>query len=212
MAIPPIMIGIAGASGSGKSTLAGALGRALPPGAATVVSLDSYHRDRSAEPWESRCRANFDEPSAIDVDLLLEQLTSLGRGELVHAPEYDFGTHVRKASAQVLEPREWIVVEGLFALYWPELRDLLGLKVFVDTDLETCKERRLARDVAERGRTLAAAGQQFEATVRPMYARHVHPTRAHADLVVSGVSSPDRSAAIMLDRVLGARAVGGSRP
>ena len=111
-----MLIGIAGGSGSGKSSLAQALAEALPAGETTVIGLDSYHRDLSAEPWKKREQVNFDVPEALDHQMLEQQLRAITRGEVVHAPVYDFERHERSGAARVLEPRPFVIVEGLFAL------------------------------------------------------------------------------------------------
>ena len=129
---------------------------------------------------------NFDAPDALEHELLIEQVARLRNGDAVKLPVYDFTTHTRSAKTEMLRPSRVIVVEGLFTLHWPGLRELLGTKVYVDLNDEVCLTRRKERDVRERGRTEQSVVEQFEATVAPMARRYVHPTSVHADVVVSG--------------------------
>jgi uridine kinase len=177
------LIGIAGPSGAGKSFLAQHLKAALE---AEVLELDRYYRDLSHLPLEQRARMNFDAPEALEHELLIEQVARLRTGESVQLPVYDFATHTRSARTEEFLPSKVIVVEGLFTLHWPGLRELLGTKVYVDLKDEVCLTRRKERDVRERGRTEESVADQYEATVAPMARRYVHPTMAHADIVVMG--------------------------
>jgi len=177
------LIGIAGPSGSGKSFLAKHLSAALQ---ADVIELDRYYRDLSHLPLAERARVNFDAPEALEHELLIEQVARLRIKEKVHLPVYDFITHTRTARTEVLQPSSVVIVEGLFTLHWPGLRELLGTKVYVDLNDEVCLTRRKARDVRERGRTPESVVEQYQSTVAPMARRYVHPTIAHADVVVLG--------------------------
>jgi uridine kinase len=177
------LIGIAGPSGSGKSFLAQHLAAALQ---ADVIELDRYYRDLSHLPLAERARVNFDAPEALEHELLIEQVAGLRNKEKVHLPVYDFTTHTRTARTEALKPSKVVIVEGLFTLHWTGLRELLGTKVYVDLNDEVCLTRRKARDVRERGRTLESVIEQYQATVAPMARRYVHPTIAHADVVVIG--------------------------
>jgi uridine kinase len=177
------VVGIAGPSGAGKTEIARRLSQTLD---AVVCSLDSYYRGVPNLSLEERGRQNFDNPEAIDHELLCEHLRSLARGESVLKPVYDFARHIRLAEVELCRPSKVIVVEGLFALHWEELRALLDLKVYVAVDDATCLERRIARDVRERGRSPESIGRQYELTVRPMAQRYIHPTREFADLVLNG--------------------------
>jgi len=183
MAAETYLIGIAGPSGAGKSYLAKHLKSELK---AEVLGLDRYYRDLSHLPLEQRARMNFDAPEALEHELLIAQVAQLRTRETVQLPVYDFTTHTRVAETQTLPPSEIIIVEGLFTLHWPGLRELLGTKVYVDLHDELCLERRKARDIRERGRTAESVLEQYEKTVAPMAQRYVRPTVAHADVVVSG--------------------------
>ena len=180
------LVGIAGPSGSGKTSLARALVEHLGPAAATLVPLDAYYHDLAALEQPLRVQRNFDSPEALDEELLIRQLAELARGRIVEMPVYRFDTHSRAPHGTIVSPAKIVIVEGLFALYWARVRDRLQLKVFVDIDEEIGLARRIERDVNERGRTVASVRRQYELTVRPMFERHVRPTRDHADLVLDG--------------------------
>jgi len=177
------LIGIAGPSGSGKSFLAKHLKAALE---ADVLELDRYYRDLSHLPPEQRARTNFDAPESLEHERLIEQVSRLRNKETVQLPVYDFTTHTRSARTEAFQPSKVVIVEGLFTLYWPGLRELLGTKVYVDLNDDLCLRRRKARDIGERGRTAESVVKQYEATVAPMAQHYVRPTIAHADVVVLG--------------------------
>ena len=183
MAAEVYLIGIAGPSGAGKSFLAQHIKAALE---AEILEIDRYYRDLSHLPLEQRTRMNFDAPEALQHELLIEQVARLQNRKAVQLPVYDFTTHTRSKRTKTLQPAQVIIVEGLFTLYWPGLRDLLGTKVYVDLKDEACLTRRKSRDVRERGRTEESVVEQYEATVAPMALRYVHPTIVHADVVVIG--------------------------
>ena len=177
------LIGIAGPSGAGKSYLASYLAERL---SAPVLALDRFYRDLSHLPLEQRAQTNFDEPAALDHDLLIAQVSHLRNGQAIHVPVYDFSVHTRTSETELFHPAEFVIIEGLFTLLWPELRHHLGTGVYVDMADDTCLERRLERDVGERGRTPESVVEQFRTTVAPMAERYVRPTRVHADVVVIG--------------------------
>lgn len=181
----PTLIGIAGASGSGKSELARALAARLP-GSAIDFTLDHYYHALDHLTYEERCAVNFDSPDSLDADLLVTQLRQLASGQEIARPSYSFATHSRLPADEWVAPADFVLVEGLFALYWHELRDLLDVKIYVDTVDEVCFDRRLKRDVGERHRSEESIRSQYAATVRPMAFAYVRPTREHADLIVSG--------------------------
>jgi uridine kinase len=193
----PHLIGIAGPSSSGKSELARALVERLPGSA--VVSLDSYYRRMTEIPLDERRKCNFDDPAALEWELLHTHLEAMAAGRAFDEPVYSFPEHTRLPETRRIEPTPFILVEGLFVLYWPELRAMLRTKVYVETPLDVCFERRLKRDVAERGRTPESVYRQYAATVRPGAERFVLPTRAHADLVVSGEEPLERTSAEVLE-------------
>lgn len=188
MTSPMFLIAIAGPSGSGKSTIASALQKAISDKHSTaVVSLDRYYLDLRHLPIDARHRQNFDTPTAIECQLLLNHIDRLSAGTAVDLPRYSFATHLRLSQVDVLAPPAVLVVEGLFALYWPELRDRAKLRVYVDAPPDACLQRRTARDSRERGRSESSIVHQFYSHVEPMWRKHISPTRTMADLTVSGI-------------------------
>ena len=186
---PPVVLGIAGASGSGKTTLALELARAL---GGMHFPLDHYYCDLGQLPFEERVRQNFDDPAIIESPLLAAHVAALSRGESIERPVYDFGTYTRlRGRTEQVRAGAYLLVEGLFALYYPDLLPLYQLRVFVDTPDDVCFERRLKRDVEQRGRTPESVRKQYEATVRPASLRFVRPTVRSADLVIDGTEALD---------------------
>ncbi len=179
------LIGIAGPSGAGKTALALAVARRL---GAVVISLDSYYCDLSHLAFEERAHTNFDIPDSLDHRLLSEHLRVLAAGGDVDVPVYDFSMHLRVARTVHIRAAEFGVVEGLWTLYWRNVRESLGTKVYVDACDETCFQRRLARDVRDRGRTPESVIERYTEMVRPMAERYILPARREADIVVSGVA------------------------
>jgi uridine kinase len=186
---PPVAIGIAGCSGSGKTTLAAELARTL---VGIHFHLDNYYLDLGHMPFEERVRQNFDDPVLIESSLLARQVAALARGEAIDRPVYDFATYTRVLGrTERVEPAPFLIVEGLFALYYPGLLPLYHLRVYIDTPDDLCFERRLKRDTEQRGRTPESVKKQYEATVRPSSIAYVRPSAAHADLIVDGTGALD---------------------
>jgi uridine kinase len=179
----PYFIGIAGPSCAGKSFLAARVAAKLD---AALLQLDSYYRELDHLPPAERTHYNFDSPEALDSELLLRQARQLHDGEAIARPVYDFTTHTRTGETLTLAPRPFVVVEGLFALYWESLRGLMGTRVYVDLGEAACLERRIERDIRERGRTRESVLEQVRSTVVPMARQFVYPAREHADIVVTG--------------------------
>jgi uridine kinase len=200
----PHLIGIAGPSSSGKSELARAVARRLP--GTEIVSLDSYYRALDHLPLHIREKTNFDHPDSLEWELLHEHLEALVAGKAFDEPLYDFANHTRAPGLKRIKPGEFLIVEGLFVFHWPELRDILDTRVYVQTDPEVCFQRRLQRDVAERGRTPESVREQYERTVRPGAEQFVYPSIRHADLVISGESPLDETSADVLGALRAARA------
>jgi len=185
------LVGIAGGSGSGKSTLARHLLATLPPHTCQVIQHDWYYRDRGHLDEAARAALNFDEPAALDSDLLATHLTQLKQGVAVECPQYDFVTHTRGAGTTCVSPCRTVVVEGLLLFAEPQLYKLFDLRIFVDTADDIRLLRRFARDVTERGRSVQAVADQYLRTVRPMHHKHVAPSKQAADFVVpEGGRSP----------------------
>lgn len=190
------LIGVAGPSGAGKTYLAAHIAAKLD---ASVLALDRYYRDLSHLSMAQRASANFDAPEALDHELIVEHVARLRGNDVVNLPVYDFATHTRTVRVDPMHPTRVIIVEGLFALYWPGLRELLGTKVFVDMNDEVCLSRRQARDVRERGRTPDSVVEQYTTTVAPMAQRYIRPTIIDADIVVSGVEPIGESVSRVLE-------------
>jgi uridine kinase len=190
------VVAIGGCSGSGKSYLARALAARLA--GCSTIELDSYYWPLPELTVEQRAARNYDHPDALEWALLETHLQTLARGEAVQVPVYLFNEHTRAVEARVVRPREAVVVEGILALHWPAIRDLAHVKVFVETTARECFERRLTRDVAERGRSKESVLEQHRATVWPMAAEFVLPSAAHADIVVSG----ERSVAEAVEQII----------
>lgn len=204
----PHIIGIAGPSSSGKSELARQLVQKLP--GTSIVSLDSYYRGMEEIPLEERKKVNFDHPDSLDWELLHEHLQAMASGRAFEEPVYAFAEYARSAEVKRIDPSKFVIVEGLFVLYWPELRTMLDTKVYVRTDPEVCFQRRLARDVAERGRTPESVREQYERTVRPSAEWFVFPTMKYADLVVSGEEPLAHSTALVRQSLNRVRSVAGA--
>jgi len=180
----PVVMGVAGGSGSGKSTVVREVSRTLPPGTTSVLHHDSYYRDLKHLSFEERVRVNFDHPDALETELMVAHVAGLLKGISAEVPTYDFSTHTRAPSVAHVPPTPLVVLDGILVLADTRLRDLMDIKVFVDTEADVRLMRRLRRDVEERGRTAASVLDQYEATVRPMHLEFVEPSKRYADLVV----------------------------
>lgn len=196
----PYLIGIAGPSCSGKSEVSRRLARILR---APTLVLDHYYRDLAHLSLDERVRTNFDAPESLDAGLIVEHVRHLKAGKSIHQPAYDFAQHTRTAQTEAIEPAQFILIEGLFALYWPELRDLLNLRIYIRAAHDVCLARRIFRDVRERGRTEQAVRKQYEQTVQPMCERYVAPTSAFADVTLSGVANVKQSVYTLLIYIAG---------
>jgi uridine kinase len=186
---PPVVLGIAGCSGSGKTTLAVELARALD---GLHFPLDHYYRDLSHLPFAERVLQNFDDPGMIESPLLAAHVAALARGEAIERPVYDFAVHTRLADrSETMRAARCLIVEGLFTLVYAELLPLYHLRIYLDTPDEVCFERRMRRDVQERGRTPESVRRQYEATVRPAAERCIRPSAIHAHLVLDGTGTLD---------------------
>lgn len=181
-----IIIGIGGPSGSGKSTLARNLRAALGEGEAEVMSLDSYYFPLHHLTAAERAARNFDHPDAIDWNLITAHLDDLRHGRAIQEPIYRFDLHTRDLLTRRVLPKAYIIVEGILALHQPAVRAAMNVKVYIETHNPACYRRRLERDTRERGRSEESVMRQYRETVLPMAEQFVFPTRAHADLVVSG--------------------------
>ncbi len=182
----PVIAGLAGGSGAGKTTIVRGVVQALGEGRVAVIEYDCYYRDQRYLPLEVRQYRNYDHPDAFETSLLIAHMEELRQGRPVQVPIYDFSTHTRAPSHQVLLPASVIIVEGILVLADAALRRMLDLRVFVEANTDTRLARRLYRDTQERGRSIDSVLQQYRATVQPMHEQFVEPSRAYADLVLSG--------------------------
>lgn len=177
-----LFIGIAGGTGSGKTTLTDHLQQRFQ-GNVSVIHHDNYYKFQD-RPFEERCRQNYDHPDAFDTDLLIEHLKQLKEGQGVDCPVYSFSDHNRTDETTHISPTRVVILEGILIFQNPELRDLLDIKIFVETDADVRILRRAIRDVQERGRTLESVMDQYLTTVKPMHEQFVEPSRKFADIVV----------------------------
>lgn len=179
-----IIIGIAGASASGKSLLANTIVRELGSTQVVVIPEDSYYKDQSNIPFIDRERANYDHPDSMDHELLCAHLATLQQGQMIHLPIYDYASHNRSTETRPIGQHRIIVLEGIMLLVDPALRQMLDIRIFMDTPLDICLIRRLQRDVIKRGRTFESVLEQYERTVRPMYHQFIEPSKRYADIIV----------------------------
>ncbi|MCH7612444.1 MAG: uridine kinase [Candidatus Marinimicrobia bacterium] len=179
-----ILIGIAGGTGSGKTSIASEILKEFSKGEVAVLQLDSYYKNLDHMDIDDRHKQNFDHPDAMDFDLLHEHLSKLLNWETVHIPSYDFETHTRKEENETIEAHHVVVVEGILTLWDKQLRDLMDIKLYVETPKDIRFIRRLSRDIKERGRTTQSVIDQYLHTVRPMHEQFVEPTKVFADLII----------------------------
>ncbi|MDN0074938.1 uridine kinase [Crenobacter sp. SG2303] len=180
----PFILGVAGGSGSGKSTVTRKVVEAIGTDKVAVIVQDNYYLDQRQLPLEERLRSNYDHPHALDWPLLIQHIGALRGGATIKMPVYDFAAHTRAGQTVAVAPAPVIVIEGIFALYDATLREMMSLKLFVDTDDDVRFIRRLSRDIAERGRTMDNVMEQYQATVRPMHKQFVEPTKHYADVIL----------------------------
>ncbi len=183
-AMQPIVIGVSGGIASGKTTVVREIVDSLGSDTVGVVLHDFYYRDHPELSLADRAALNYDHPDSLETDLLVRDLAELRAGNEVEAPIYDFSLHARKAETQTIKPRRAIIVEGILVLADAALRELMDIKVFVDTDADTRFIRRLQRDLAERGRTMESVIEQYQKTVKPMHEDFVEPSKRHADVII----------------------------
>ena len=184
MICQPFVIGICGGTGSGKTTITNRLSRALSESGVLVIQQDHYYRDLSHLTIEERSTRNFDLPNALDTNLFIEHVKQLRDGQAVERPVYDFTQHRRVAETTRLESQPAILIEGILIFENEALRNLMDIKIFVDTDADLRFIRRLVRDIRDRGRTLESVIDQYEKTVRPMHLEFVEPSKRYADIII----------------------------
>ena len=189
MNLKTIIICITGASGSGKTTFAKKLISALPKNKITLISQDSYYKDLNHLTIQERSSQNFDHPNALDLDLLKKHLITLKNGEEITQPIYDFNTHSRINSTKIIQPKEIIIVEGTLAVSKKMLHQIYDIIIYIDLDQNTCLERRIKRDIAERGRTKKCVIEQYNSTVKPMFKKFIFPCRKIAHEIIPGTNN-----------------------
>lgn len=180
----PIIIGVAGGSGSGKTTVAREICRHFPDQSIAVIEQDAYYKAQDHKSMEERLKTNYDHPFAFDWDLLLEHLNKLLRFEPINKPVYDYTVHTRSDKIIPIQPKDVIILEGILILEDHRLRDLMDIKVYVDTDSDLRIIRRLMRDTHERGRSMDSVIEQYLSVVRPMHNQFIEPTKRYADIII----------------------------
>ncbi|AKN29383.1 uridine kinase [Clostridium carboxidivorans P7] len=180
----PILIGITGGTGSGKSTIAKEIYNKFGEDCIAMIEQDSYYKDQSHLSMEERVKTNYDHPNAFDTQLLIEHLETLLKKQAIDKPVYDFESHNRKKETIRIEPREIVIVEGILVLEDEEIRNLLDIKLYVDTDADVRIIRRILRDINERGRTVDSVINQYLNVVRPMHMQFIEPTKRYADIII----------------------------
>ncbi|HZG60616.1 MAG TPA: uridine kinase [Anoxybacillus sp.] len=180
----PVVIGVAGGSGSGKTSVAKAIYEHFQGHSILMLEQDYYYKDQSHLPFEERLKTNYDHPLAFDNDLLIEHLEKLLNYEPIEKPVYDYTLHTRSNEVIYVEPKDVIILEGILVLEDERLRNLMDIKVYVDTDADIRIIRRLLRDIKERGRTLESVIEQYVSVVRPMHNQFIEPTKRYADIII----------------------------
>ncbi|WP_453994794.1 uridine kinase [Bacillus nitroreducens] len=180
----PIVIGIAGGSGSGKTSVSKAIYEHFRGHSIMMIEQDSYYKDQSHMPFEERLNTNYDHPLAFDNDLLIEHIKKLLEYKGISKPVYDYKFHTRSSEVIHVEPKDVIILEGILVLEDERLRNLMDIKLFVDTDADIRIIRRMLRDIKDRGRTLESVIEQYETVVRPMHNQFIEPTKRYADIII----------------------------
>lgn len=180
----PVIIGIAGGSGSGKTTIAQAVVESVGSDRVVLIQHDAYYRDLAHLSFEERIKTNFDHPDSLETDLLITHLRALRDGASIERPVYDFSTHCRTTDTVRVDPEPVVIVEGILVLSERELREIMDLRIYIDTDGDLRVLRRLERDLLERKRSVESVITQYLATVRPMHLQFVEPSKRYADIIV----------------------------
>lgn len=180
----PIIIGVAGGSGSGKTTIVDIIMKALGDDDVVVIRHDDYYNDQTDMPMDQRVLVNYDHPLSFDNDLFITHIKSLVHGQSIEKPVYDFTVHNRSSETQRVHPAQVIILEGILLLEEERIRDLMDIKVYVETDPDLRFIRRLERDIHERGRSVDSVVKQYLETVKPMHYQFVAPSKRHADIMI----------------------------
>jgi uridine kinase len=203
----PVIIGIAGGSGSGKTTIAQAVVDQVGSDRVVLIQHDAYYRDMAHITFEERIATNFDHPDSLETELLIAHLRQLRAGCAVDRPVYDFSSHTRTTDVVRVEPEPVVIVEGILVLVEPDLRNMMDLRIYIDTDGDLRVLRRLQRDLLERKRTVESVVAQYLGTVRPMHLQFVEPSKRYADIIVPegyNVSAVGTVTSMMRDVLAGA--------
>ncbi|MBS4176251.1 uridine kinase [Lederbergia citrea] len=180
----PAIIGVAGGSGSGKTSVTNSIYENFKGHSILVLEQDYYYKDQSQLPFEERLKTNYDHPFAFDNDLLIEHIGKLLRYESIEKPVYDYALHTRSADTIHVEPKDVIILEGILVLEDERLRNLMDIKLFVDTDADLRIIRRMLRDIQDRGRSIDSVITQYVNVVRPMHNQFIEPTKRYADVII----------------------------
>ena len=180
----PAIIGVTGGSGSGKTSVTNSIYDSFKGHSILVIEQDYYYKDQSHLPFEERLKTNYDHPLAFDTDLLIEHIEKLLRYESIEKPVYDYALHTRSTDVIHVEPKEVIIIEGILVLEDERLRNLMDIKLFVDTDSDLRIIRRLQRDIKDRGRSIDSVISQYVDVVRPMHNQFIEPTKRYADVII----------------------------
>ncbi len=180
----PVVIGVAGGSGSGKTSVTKAIYDSFKSQSILMIEQDYYYKDQSHLPMEERLKTNYDHPLAFDNDLLIEHIQKLLRHEAIDKPVYDYAIHTRSSDVIHVEPKDVIILEGILILEDERLRNLMDIKLYVDTDADLRIIRRLLRDIKERGRSMDSVIEQYVTVVRPMHNQFIEPTKRYADVII----------------------------
>ena len=193
----PFVIGVAGGSCSGKTTICRSIIDQVGSDEVALVAHDAYYRHRPDISFEERTQVNYDHPDSLETELLLVHLEGLLAGEAFDQPLYDFAAHLRRPETVTIRPRPVVIIEGILTLAEAEVREMLDLRVFIDTAADLRLLRRLERDMLERGRSPDSIIAQYQATVRPMYEQYVEPSKRHADLIIPEGYNPKAVGALV---------------
>jgi uridine kinase len=201
--VPRIIIGVAGGTASGKTTVSDAILERVGIDRIAYIQHDSYYRDLSHLPLKERRKLNFDHPDALETELLVSHLRQLQAGRSIEVPEYDFATYQRRDKTCHIEPRRVIMVEGILIFVDKELREMMDIKLYVDTDADLRFIRRLQRDIRERDRTMETVIDQYLTTVRPMHLEFVEPSKRYADVIIPAGGFNEAAIEMIVARILG---------
>ncbi|MER2263063.1 MAG: uridine kinase [Psychrobacillus sp.] len=180
----PLIIGITGGSGSGKTSVTQAISEVFKDHSVVVIEQDYYYKDQSHLEFEERLNTNYDHPFAFDNDLLIQHVNDLLNDKAIEKPIYDYAQHTRSSETVLIQPKDVIILEGILVLEDERLRNLMDIKLFVDTDSDLRIIRRILRDIHERGRTVESVVEQYLTVVRPMHNQFIEPTKRYADVII----------------------------